>query len=179
MSRPPISEDKTLAGIAVDPYTQQRVIPQSRRPDGSVRKEIKIRPGYTPQEDVKRFRGTRQAQMDSNQLPKGHIIGWAPPSGASASKKPGAAGASKPGAAPGSGAALSKSAKKNAKRKEKRAEELAQKIKDNWEDDDEDEQDASKNGKSDKAGSATPEKAPDAADLLAEEMDKLDVNSKK
>ncbi|KAI4526081.1 hypothetical protein K525DRAFT_189954 [Schizophyllum commune Loenen D] len=161
MSRPPISEDKTLAGIAVDPYTQQRVIPQSRRPDGSVRKEIKIRPGYTPQEDVKRFRGTRQAQMDSNQLPKGHIIGWVPPSGTSASKKPGAAGA--------------KSAKKNAKRKEKRAEELAQKIKDNWEDDDEDEQDASKNGKGGKAGSATPEKAPDAADLLAEEMDKLDV----
>ena len=43
------------------------------------------------------------------------------------------------------------------------------------EDDDEDEQDASKNGKEGKAGSATPEKAPDAADLLAEEMDKLDV----
>ena len=77
--------------------------------------------------------------------------------------------------APGSGAALSKSAKKNAKRKEKRAEEHAQKIKDNWEDDDEDEQDASKNGKEAKPGSATPEEAPDAADLLAEEMDKLDV----
>ena len=43
------------------------------------------------------------------------------------------------------------------------------------EDDDEDEQDASKNGKEGKTGSATPEKAPDAADLLAEEMDKLDV----
>ncbi|KAL1741268.1 hypothetical protein HDZ31DRAFT_45818 [Schizophyllum fasciatum] len=160
MSRPPVSEEKTVAGIAVDPYTQQRIIPQSRRPDGSVRKEIKIRPGYTPQEDVKRFRGTRQAQMDSNQLPKGHIIGWAPPASAAAKK---------PGAASSASAPLSKSAKKNAKRKEKRAEEHALKIKDNWDDDDEDEED----GKGAESGKQV--KASDAAEALAEAMDKLDV----
>ncbi|BFZ64955.1 hypothetical protein YB2330_006116 [Saitoella coloradoensis] len=30
-------------------------VPKSIRPDGSVRKEIKIRPGYTPPEDVTRY----------------------------------------------------------------------------------------------------------------------------
>lgn len=45
-----------------------------------VRKEKKIKPGYTPPEDVSRFRGTRQAQMDSTALPKGQILGWLPPS---------------------------------------------------------------------------------------------------
>ncbi|TRM68052.1 hypothetical protein BD626DRAFT_564921 [Schizophyllum amplum] len=169
MSRPPIKPDKTTAGIAVDPYTQRRVIPESRRPDGTVRKEIKIRPGFTPQEDVKRFRGTRQAQMDSNQLPKGHIVGWVAPSIA-APKKPGASGA----AASGADKPLSKSAKKNAKRKEKREETHSQKIKDNWEDEDEDD-DAG--GKESKGGSttSTSDKTPDAADMLAEEMDKLNV----
>ncbi|KAF9006449.1 hypothetical protein BDQ17DRAFT_1171441, partial [Cyathus striatus] len=82
MSKPPINPDKSVAGIALDPQTLERVIPESRRPDGSVRKQIKIRPGFTPQEDVKRFRGTKQAQMDATTLPKGHIIGWAPPSSA-------------------------------------------------------------------------------------------------
>ncbi|KAI0773953.1 hypothetical protein C8Q74DRAFT_1172296, partial [Fomes fomentarius] len=78
MSKPPIIPETSAAGIAVDPRTLERVIPESRRPDGSLRKQIKIRPGYTPQEDVRRFRGTRQAQMDSSQLPKGHVIGWTP-----------------------------------------------------------------------------------------------------
>jgi partner of Y14 and mago protein len=35
MSLPPINPDKTLSGIAVDPKTLDRVIPESRRPDGS------------------------------------------------------------------------------------------------------------------------------------------------
>jgi len=62
--------------------------------------------------------------MDANALPKGHIIGWVPPSSA---PKP-----------------LSKSAKKNAKRKEKREEKknsaVDTTVRDNWEDDDEEEQ---------------------------------------
>ncbi|KAF9058103.1 hypothetical protein BJ165DRAFT_1398248 [Panaeolus papilionaceus] len=126
MSRPPINPDKSLAGIAVDPQTLQRVVPESRRADGSVRKQLKIRPGFTPQEDVKRFRGTRQAQQDANALPKGHIIGWAPPPTSSSST--GASGTQ----------GLSKSAKKNAKRKEKREQEKAEAeaVPDNWEDDD-------------------------------------------
>ncbi|GAO49696.1 hypothetical protein SAICODRAFT_10300 [Saitoella complicata NRRL Y-17804] len=34
-------------------------VPESVRPDGSVRKEIRIRPGYTPPEDVTRYRNAR------------------------------------------------------------------------------------------------------------------------
>ena len=61
--------------------------------------------------------------MDSNALPKGHILGWVPPSAA----------APKP---------LSKSAKKNEKRKEKRAQEIAEggkagPVPDNWDDEEE------------------------------------------
>ncbi|KAJ7781314.1 hypothetical protein B0H16DRAFT_1299751 [Mycena metata] len=122
MSLPPIDPAKTAAGIALDPQTLERVIPESRRPDGTVRKQIKIRPGFTPQEDVRRFRGTKQAQQDANALPKGHIIGWAPPPTSQASGS-----ATKP---------LSKSAKKNAKRREKK-EDKKETVADNWEEDDE------------------------------------------
>lgn len=88
-----------------------------------MRKQIKIRPGYTPQEDVRRFRGTRQAAMDTTSLPKGHIVGWAPPSAAMPTGP------------------LSKSAKKNQKRREKKKEDgVVTKVKDSWEDEDEDTQ---------------------------------------
>ncbi|KAI0370293.1 hypothetical protein BV20DRAFT_966966 [Pilatotrama ljubarskyi] len=182
MSKPPIVPETTVAGIAVDPRTLERVIPESRRPDGSVRKQIKIRPGYTPQEDVRRFRGTRQAQMDANSLPKGHIVGWAPPPQAAVP--------------PASKAGLSKAQKKNEKRKEKRKEKREEtKVKDNWEDDDEGEgegepasQGASASAKS-KEGSHTPEQsnwaaAPDpkaaekkdaGAEGLADKLEKLEV----
>ncbi|TFL05754.1 hypothetical protein BDV98DRAFT_475510, partial [Pterulicium gracile] len=79
---PPLDPSKTAAGIAVDPRTLDRIIPQSRRADGTVRKELKVRPGFTPQEDVQRFRGKKQSAMDAIQLPKGHILGWVPPSSA-------------------------------------------------------------------------------------------------
>lgn len=66
--------------------------------------------------------------MDTNALPKGHIIGWAPPPMSTASSS---ANSTKP---------MSKSAKKNAKRKEKREKEKAEgTVPDNWDDDDEDE----------------------------------------
>jgi partner of Y14 and mago protein len=94
----------------------------------SVRKTIKIRPGFTPQEDVQRFRGTRQQDLDKRQLPPGHILGWVAPS--SEAKKPSASGT----------AATSKSAAKNAKRNAKKKEEkqktLEEKIRECWEDDD-------------------------------------------
>jgi hypothetical protein len=35
MSKPAIVPEKTTAGIAVDPRTLQRVVPESRRPDGT------------------------------------------------------------------------------------------------------------------------------------------------
>ncbi|KIY51577.1 hypothetical protein FISHEDRAFT_11960, partial [Fistulina hepatica ATCC 64428] len=122
---PPLTPETTVSGISIDPHTLERVIPESRRADGSVRKQLKIRPGYIPQEDVKRFRGGRQAQMDANQLPKGYIVGWVPPPGASAAKA---------GTNP-----MTKSQKKNAKRREKHKEKTEEVIKQNWEDDDDDE----------------------------------------
>ncbi|WWC63155.1 uncharacterized protein I303_105755 [Kwoniella dejecticola CBS 10117] len=65
MSLPSLNPEKTASGIIVDPRTLERVIPQSRRKDGTVRKEQKVRPGFTPQEDVGRFRSTRQTQEDA------------------------------------------------------------------------------------------------------------------
>jgi len=125
MSRPPLNPAKTTAGIAVDPQTLERVIPESKRPDGTVRKQIKIRPGFTPQEDVSRFRGTKQSQMDVNTLPKGHIIGWAPPSNSTST----------------SGSPLSKRAKKTARKKAKIFEEgiegKREDVPENWDDADE------------------------------------------
>ncbi|KAF9482464.1 hypothetical protein BDN70DRAFT_875016 [Pholiota conissans] len=174
MSRPPINPEKSVAGIALDPQTLERVIPESRRPDGTVRKQIKIRPGFTPQEDVRRFRGTKQAQMDSSALPKGHIIGWAPPPKSTAPP------------AGSEGKALSKSAKKNAKRKEKREKEKveAEAVPDNWDDEDEETKPAPPAATADKASfEQTP--APPAADdsnaadttdsVLADDLEKLKV----
>jgi len=162
MSRPPLNPEKTPAGIALDPQTLERVIPESKRSDGSTRKQLKIRPGFTPQEDVRRFRGTRQAQMDVNQLPKGHIMGWTPPAAAKEDTKP-----------------MSKSAKKNAKRREKKKETQDEEVPDNWDDDEED------------TGSVTPALAPAPAsttkpssgantdskedEALANSLDKLKV----
>ncbi|KAG6890273.1 hypothetical protein C0992_002539 [Termitomyces sp. T32_za158] len=119
MSRPPLNPEQSTAGITVDPLTLERVIPESKRSDGTVRKQIKIRPGFTPQEDVRRFRGTRQAQMDANALPKGHIIGWVPPSQPAASD----------------GKPMSKAAKKNAKRREAKKEAKKEDVPENWDDD--------------------------------------------
>lgn len=108
--------------------------------------------------------------MDANALPKGHIIGWVPPSSA-ASNKP-----------------MSKSAKKNAKRKEKRAQEHAEAgpVPDNW--DDEEEVPTSKSAETTavKGEKETPASTPapkeevpteDSTKSLTEKMAKLDVKS--
>ncbi|TPX37117.1 hypothetical protein SmJEL517_g00965 [Synchytrium microbalum] len=50
----------------------QRVIPASRRADGSVRKELRVRAGYTPQEDVGRF---TTSKIESSKAPAGYIPG--------------------------------------------------------------------------------------------------------
>jgi partner of Y14 and mago protein len=114
--------------------------------------------------------------MDSNALPKGHIIGWAPPPTSTA-----ASGSNeiKP---------LSKSAKKNAKRKEKREKEKSDTVPDNW--DDEEQEKPSSNASAIKGtgasenASSTPAKpssdasktaGSDATDALATELEKLDV----
>ncbi len=142
-------------------------------PRDRVRKQIKIRPGYTPQEDVRRFRGTRQVQAEANTLPKGHIIGWAPPSQAAP--------------APASKAGLSKAQKKNEKRKEKRKEKRDEdeEVKDNWDDEEEGEGAAKEASTAKPEGVRTQEQpnwaaAPDtkeaeAVDGLVKKLDKLEV----
>jgi partner of Y14 and mago protein len=89
-----------------------------------MRKERKVRPGFTPQEDVALFRSARQQAVEARALPKGHIPGWAPPSAAAQVKKD----------------PQSKSAKKNEKRKEKRKEKRQEVVQENW--DSEDNEDA-------------------------------------
>ncbi|KAF8639430.1 hypothetical protein AX16_010285 [Volvariella volvacea WC 439] len=176
MPQPPVNPEQTPSGIALDPQTLERVIPESRRADGSVRKQIRIRPGFTPQEDVKRFRGTRQQQMDANILPKGHIIGWAPPPSSSTSIS-------------ANGKPMSKSAKKNAKRKEKREEKraAAEAVPDDWEADEREEETGAKEiVTTNSSTSISPSTGVEAAtpstdkelDSLSSTLKQLDVNSK-
>jgi partner of Y14 and mago len=124
-----------------------------------VRKELKIRPGFTPQEDQTRFRGSRQQAAETNTLPKGHIVGWVAPSSESKAKRGGkvnvatSSGRSLDALASGevsfSGVSnkeetstMSKSAKKNARRTEKKKEDkqkaLEDKIRAAWDEDSED-----------------------------------------
>ncbi|VDC06907.1 unnamed protein product [Peniophora sp. CBMAI 1063] len=165
---PPLDPNKTAAGIAVDPRTLDRVIPESKRADGSVRKERRIRPGFTPQEDVQRFRGTKQAASDArsglvaNQ--RATVPGAAPGARSLFAAAVGAANASVPGAgksaASGGGEGpTSKAAKKNAARRKKKAEKKEEEVPDNWDDEAEEE---------------AKEKESDA-DAVADKLEKLEV----
>lgn len=55
----------TAAGITIDAVTGERLIPSSTRPDGSKRREIRIRPGYRPPEDVELYKN-RSAEAWKN-----------------------------------------------------------------------------------------------------------------
>ncbi|KAB8234970.1 hypothetical protein ETB97_012599 [Aspergillus alliaceus] len=46
----------TNSGITTDETTGERFIPSSLRPDGSKRREIRVRPGYRPPEDVELYK---------------------------------------------------------------------------------------------------------------------------
>jgi partner of Y14 and mago len=50
------SSQVTKSGIATDASTGERYIPSSVRADGSRRREIRVRPGYKPPEDVELYR---------------------------------------------------------------------------------------------------------------------------
>jgi len=168
---PPITPERTASGITVDPKTLERVVPPTKRPDGSVRKELKIRPGFTPQEDVNRFRGKRQAMADAMKLPPGHIVGWTPPSTESASKPKTTSIISN------SNVPLTKAALKNAKRKAKRKEAAkgnpAGEVPDNWDDDGEEEEEEPSEG----SGQAGPKRERGEngaeAEALTEKLDDL------
>lgn len=49
------------SGITVDATTGERYIPSSTRADGSRRREIRVRPGYRPPEDVELYRNRAAA----------------------------------------------------------------------------------------------------------------------
>lgn len=61
----PASEPVTSSGIVVDETTGQRHVPSSTRADGTKRKEIRIRPGYQPPEDVQKYKN-RSAEAWKN-----------------------------------------------------------------------------------------------------------------
>ncbi|KAJ4394520.1 hypothetical protein N0V93_003738 [Gnomoniopsis smithogilvyi] len=94
-----MSSNPTNSGIITDD-SGERHIPESTRPDGSVRKAIKIRPGYKPPEDAVLYKN-RTAESFRNRY-KGGVIG------AEAS------------ATPDTSSASSAAANKNAKRREAR-----------------------------------------------------------
>ncbi|EON65515.1 hypothetical protein W97_04753 [Coniosporium apollinis CBS 100218] len=52
----PSTPTTSKAGIATNTTTGERHIPSSVRPDGSLRKEIRVRPGYRPPEDVEVYK---------------------------------------------------------------------------------------------------------------------------
>ncbi|KAL6232922.1 hypothetical protein BDW75DRAFT_216557 [Aspergillus navahoensis] len=61
MATPNPTSDVSQSGIATNAVTGERYIPSSVRADGSKRKEIKVRPGYRPPEDVELYRNRAAA----------------------------------------------------------------------------------------------------------------------
>lgn len=98
--------------------------------------------------------------MDAIALPKGHIIGWVPPSSSSPMVTVG----------------KSKNAKKNEKRKEKRKVEATKKVADSWEESDDDAA-VSKSTGGDRKDKAEGDGKAEAKDEigLTEKMEKLAV----
>lgn len=104
-----MADQPTNSGIVTD-SAGERHIPESTRADGSVRKAIKIRPGYRPPEDVQVYKN-RTAETFRNRY-KGGVLGAeaAPTDGDQTPSSSSAAAA----------AASTAAALKNAKRREAR-----------------------------------------------------------
>ncbi|CAN8099793.1 unnamed protein product [Discula destructiva] len=102
----------TNSGIITDD-TGARHIPESTRPDGSVRKAIKIRPGYKPAEDAVLYKN-RTAESFRNRY-KGGVIGAEEASSPSTGTTTTAAADTN--ASSGSSAAANKNAKRREARK--------------------------------------------------------------
>ena len=64
MPSDPQKTDNSAAGITTK-ENGERFVAASKRADGTVRKEIKIRPGYTPQEDIATYKN-RSAEAWKN-----------------------------------------------------------------------------------------------------------------
>jgi len=98
------------SGITTDAKTGERYIPSSVRPDGSKRKEIRVRPGYKPPEDVELYKNRAAAAWKNRS--KGGVPGAEPLS----SEEDKAKAAPRP--APAAAAPTTAASNKNAKRRE-------------------------------------------------------------
>ncbi|OEH78538.1 partner of Y14 and mago [Cyclospora cayetanensis] len=69
--------ETTISGetYVVNMATGEKIIPGSRRPDGSLRKPIKVRAGYTPAEERRAFRTRQQISRDEHRV---HVGGGIP-----------------------------------------------------------------------------------------------------
>ncbi|KAH8689549.1 hypothetical protein BGW36DRAFT_391067 [Talaromyces proteolyticus] len=102
-------ESAASSGIVVDTATGERHVPSSTRADGSKRKEIRIRPGYQPPEDVKVYKNPSAAAWQTRG--KGGV--------------PGAEGLGTSGGSPAASAASNKNAKRREAKKKAKSEEKA------------------------------------------------------
>lgn len=98
------------AGITTDASTGERYIPSSVRADGSKRKEIRVRPGYKPPEDVELYKN-RAAAAWKNRGARGGVPGAEAPSSEDDKN-----------AAPSTAASNKNAKRREAKRKAKEAE---------------------------------------------------------
>lgn len=71
---PRLPPEESQSGIT-ELASGERYIAASRRPDGSTRKEIKVRPGYRPPEDVERYQNRTAAAWKNRG--KGEVPGAA------------------------------------------------------------------------------------------------------
>lgn len=78
----------TITGetYVVNVATGEKVIPGSQRPDGTMRKPIKVRPGYTPVEERRAFRTRQQLSRDEHRANVGSSIPGLTPEEQPASK---------------------------------------------------------------------------------------------
>lgn len=113
-----MSPQPTNSGIVTD-ESGERHIPESVRADGSVRKAIKIRPGYRPAEDVQVYKN-RTAETFRNRY-KGGVIGAEAANDDNKSAPNSANGIS----SPSSSAVANKNAKRREARKKAKAAETA------------------------------------------------------
>lgn len=98
------------SGIAVDASTGERFIPSSVRADGTKRREIKVRPGYRPPEDVELYKNRAAAAW------KNRAQGGVP--GAEGLKSDNSNTTNNNNNGPSGGGATTAASNKNAKRRE-------------------------------------------------------------
>ncbi|CDJ41196.1 hypothetical protein, conserved [Eimeria tenella] len=72
----PVVTEQTAGGqtYLTNLTTGHRLIPASRRPDGTLRRPIKVRPGYTPLEEMKSYKTRHQLSQEQHRATTGAAI---------------------------------------------------------------------------------------------------------